>query len=349
MKNNSKVKSQVFRIILIIIAGLTVGLSLFSWNAAGLAGNQMPMPFGLGTAVVLSGSMEPELKVNDLVFVTQADDYEVGQIVVYQLGKTLVIHRIVSLDGEYIVTKGDANNTEDEPVTYLQVKGVYRFKIPFVGMLVRFIKTVPGTLIVFMLAMYLLLRSRRKEREKDDEDIAVIAEEIKALRLKLEAETKTETVSTVQDDVADDAQEPVDAADGSAFDDSEAERDESAEPAEDAHSGDPQDEEVIEPVSFEGVEEAVSDEGTVANDSQSESVTDDSQSEPVADDPAAEPEADESDEIQAAEEELTEDELIDQILDFNNEQLAANSKELSEEELIDEILAYNNEQNHEVD
>ena len=319
MKNKSRIKSQIFRIILIIIAGLTVGMSLFSWNAAGLAGNQMPMPFGVGSAVVLSGSMSPELKVNDLVFVTAADEYEVGQIVVYQLGKTLVIHRIVSLDDEYVVTKGDANNTEDEPVTYRQVKGVYRFKIPFVGIFVRFIKTVPGTLIVLMLAMYLMYRSRQKERAKDDEDIAAIAEEIKALRLKLDAGADSAEPASVSDeDISDDAS-------------SESEQPDQVEPAEETQSEDDENVEVIEPVSFEGVEEV---------ESADESASDDTHDEPVED---------ERDDSPADSEELSEDELIDQILDFNNEQLAANSKELSEEELIDEILAYNKEMNPDED
>ena len=44
-----------------------MGINVYLWNASSLAGNAMPMPFGFGMAVVLSGSMEPVLSVNDLL------------------------------------------------------------------------------------------------------------------------------------------------------------------------------------------------------------------------------------------------------------------------------------------
>ena len=35
----------------------------------------------------------------------------------------LITHRIVSIDGDTIITKGDYNNTEDEPITKNEIIG----------------------------------------------------------------------------------------------------------------------------------------------------------------------------------------------------------------------------------
>ena len=181
-KKKHKIRSLIFRIFLILVAGLTVGLSVFSWNAGKLLGNQLPMPFGVGASVILTGSMEPTLKVNDLVIVTEQDSYEVGDIVVYQSMNDLIIHRIVSIDDTEVVTKGDANNISDDPIEQDQIKGKFVFRIPIIGFLIRMIKTVPGTMIVLALAVFLMYRSRRKERAESDKELEAIVKEIKALQ-----------------------------------------------------------------------------------------------------------------------------------------------------------------------
>lgn len=181
-KKKIRVGSVIFRIVLIIVAGLTVGLAVFSFNAAHIGGNQLPMPFGYGASVVLSGSMEPALAVNDLVFVEARDDYDPGDVVVYQNGNTLIIHRIVKKDGETFVTRGDANNADDDPISLSEIKGAMIFRIPFIGLIFKWLKTLPGTLIVLGLAIFLLYRSRRKERAKDAEQLDEIVEEIRRLQ-----------------------------------------------------------------------------------------------------------------------------------------------------------------------
>lgn len=71
-------------------------------------------------AAITSGSMWPVLKVDDLVFIegVNASDLKVGDIIVYHnyINNTLTIHRIVRFENGTIITKGDANFTEDAPV-----------------------------------------------------------------------------------------------------------------------------------------------------------------------------------------------------------------------------------------
>lgn len=189
-KPRRKKSKLALRIIVICLVSLLVGSGIYSWNARRVMHNLLPMPFGVGTAVVLTGSMEPALSANDLVFVRAADSYATGDIVIYQNTNELVIHRIVSIDGETIVTQGDANNTPDDPISLSSVKGKLAFSIPFIGVLVRALQTLPGILIVCVLAFLLLHFSRQKEKQADEEKLDALKAEIR--RLKKENQTPSE-------------------------------------------------------------------------------------------------------------------------------------------------------------
>ena len=147
--------SGVLRIVLLAVISLLIGLKLYNWNAKTLVGNAMPMPFGYGVSVVLSGSMEPELSVNDLVIVKSQKSYEVGDIVVYQDGNSLVIHRIINIDGDEIITQGDANNVADSPIKEEDIKGKETIHVPLLGSLIRFLKSSVGFIVTLILAIVL--------------------------------------------------------------------------------------------------------------------------------------------------------------------------------------------------
>lgn len=146
-----------------------------------VAGNAMPMPFGIGAAVVLSGSMEPELSVGDLLIVARRGDYQVGDVIVFQNGRSAVTHRIVSARGDTFITQGDANNTQDPPITGDQIKGAVVLAIPKVGNVFIWIKTPAGTLTVLALAAWLLFGSLLPEKKQDDE-VSQLKAEIRRLK-----------------------------------------------------------------------------------------------------------------------------------------------------------------------
>ena len=181
-------RRTVFRIVLIALLSVFIGVSLYTVNARRVLRNEMPMPFGFGMSVVLSGSMEPTLSVNDLVVIRSAESYQTDDVVVYQSGGSLTIHRVVRTGNGFVVTRGDANNTEDDPVALDAIKGRMILVIPLVGVAVRFLQTLPGTLIVIALAVFLVNLSWTKEKEEDDREIERIKAEIR--RLKEEEEKK---------------------------------------------------------------------------------------------------------------------------------------------------------------
>ena len=83
IKTNKKSFLFAIRIFLYFVISVVFGLVIYSWNAKTLSGDMLPMPFNLGSAIVLSGSMEPELSVDDLIFISGKDEYFVGVVVVF--------------------------------------------------------------------------------------------------------------------------------------------------------------------------------------------------------------------------------------------------------------------------
>ena len=184
MKRQSKdfKLKKVVRFTLLIVCGAIIGFNVYFANANGLVGNKLPMPFGYGAAVVLSGSMEPELSKGDLIIVKETESFDVNQVVVYQDGNSLVVHRIIEMNDTEVITKGDANNTADKPIEKTRIKGEVVFSVPCIGNIVEFIKTPIGTILIIALAILLMEIPRLKDKQKDADEIEKIKEEIRKLK-----------------------------------------------------------------------------------------------------------------------------------------------------------------------
>ena len=189
MKRSGHKITALLRRLILVFLGLILGVSLYFANARGLTRNQLPMPFGTGIAVVLSGSMEPTLQIDDLIIVRQAEDYAVGDIVVYQTNRELIVHRIVTIDGDSYITQGDANNTPDDPIAADAIQGTVVRRIPAAGRIVNLLRSPVGTIAVLVLAFALIEGSFRKEKKADNEQLEAIKEEIR--RLKAEQENQS--------------------------------------------------------------------------------------------------------------------------------------------------------------
>ena len=176
----------ILRITCMALVGIVVGFNIYLWNAQSLMGDALPMPMGYGAAVVLSGSMEPTLECDDLIFVKEESEYHPDDIVVYQSGNLLVVHRILSIEEEMAVTKGDANNVADEPIALSAIKGRVIGRMSGMGPVVNAIKTPVGTVLLAGLAILLPELGFRMEKKKQEEELDKIKEEIRKLKAEQE-------------------------------------------------------------------------------------------------------------------------------------------------------------------
>ena len=177
---------KLLRITIIVFIAIFLICNIYLLNEKTLRGNALPMPFGFGTAIVLSGSMEPTLHVDDLIIVTTSDSYAVEDIVVYQSGESLVVHRFTDITNGMVTTQGDANNAPDDPIPLSQIKGKVENHIPGVGQLVRTLKSPVVSFGLMALAIFLLERSFRRDKQQNKDEITQLEEEIR--RLKQQAE-----------------------------------------------------------------------------------------------------------------------------------------------------------------
>lgn len=160
----------------VFLIGLLVVMGVFILGTLGLrflTGNPNAMLFGRTVAVVISGSMEPSINEDDLVWVVKRDEYQVGDVVMYvaQNGMSIT-HRIIDVRVNGYVVQGDANKTADPPITKDQVVGRVEKVIPKVGGTVRFLKSEEGIPyliggIAIAASIALLLPRLKKKKEFD--------------------------------------------------------------------------------------------------------------------------------------------------------------------------------------
>lgn len=122
-------------------------------------------PFGIKTAMVISGSMEPTLNIDDFVIMKRPKDIKVNDIVSYKSknSKYETLHRIVSINEDVVITKGDANNTEDDPIKKEQITGIYIGKIKYLGKLITIIsKPIVFAIIITLFVIFMFIPSKNE-------------------------------------------------------------------------------------------------------------------------------------------------------------------------------------------
>lgn len=113
---------------------------------------------------VRSESMLPTIDAGDLVVVGPIGGPFIGsvypgRVITFEIEpKKLITHRVIGTDGDKYITKGDAMRTPDQfRVSYDQIRGIYLFKIPYVGYLTTFIRTKLGWWLTILLPATILV------------------------------------------------------------------------------------------------------------------------------------------------------------------------------------------------
>lgn len=186
---------DIFLICILIIASVITTLSGIIIMKKNLAPDEVPDIMGMKPFIVLTGSMEPEIKSGDLVVVKEANEKElkINDIIAFRYTKedVVLIHRIVGIEeneGKILfTTKGDSNETEDKlNIEYKNIEGIYSFRLNGIGTIAMFIKTQPGIAIslltivtIFISWQFIKSLKREKETEKRLRECEEVLEELK--------------------------------------------------------------------------------------------------------------------------------------------------------------------------
>ena len=148
-----KVFSVIGTILIILVIIICLGVTV-------------PKLFGYSSYVVVSGSMEPAIPVNSLIYVKSCEpaELEQGDVILFYDSRdgVPITHRVVENDteGQKIITKGDANNGNDiRPALYANVVGRVVGHIPGIGVITGILSTLMGKIAAGMiiLAGYILM------------------------------------------------------------------------------------------------------------------------------------------------------------------------------------------------
>jgi signal peptidase len=120
------------------------------WSSTGL--------LGFTPSIIASRSMRPALDVGDIAVTLQTspENIRVGDVIQYwrQGESAPIIHRVIetykSGGTTYIITKGDANNAPDDPITPIQTVGKLIITIPKLGWISIYLKTAITTAASFL-------------------------------------------------------------------------------------------------------------------------------------------------------------------------------------------------------
>ena len=142
---------KVGRVILIIALLVLLLFNLLGIVQRVLFKIQIPLVFGFGNAVIVTGSMEPTIVPGDIVLIQKRQNYAVGDIVTYQSASPIT-HRIVEKTESGYITQGDANNTRDDEIASSRIIGKVVKIIPKAGNVVLFLQN-PGYLLILLLIL----------------------------------------------------------------------------------------------------------------------------------------------------------------------------------------------------
>ena len=137
-----KLLKKILMTFIWIILILLVTFNVYNFVSINILHKDLPKIFDYSVLEVVSGSMEPTIMVGDLIVIdTDCENYQKGDIITFRdVNGSFVTHRIIEIDDDEMVTKGDANDSIDEAMSTAHIVGKYVTKIPKAGSIMSSLK-----------------------------------------------------------------------------------------------------------------------------------------------------------------------------------------------------------------
>ena len=149
-----RIKKIVF-VILSILLGLVLAFNIYNFISIKVMHKDLASINGYAMLEVVSGSMEPTIYKGDIIIINTKDkDYKENDIITFR-GKEgeFVTHRIIEIDDKTMITKGDNNNSEDDPIKTSSIVGKYVTKINGGGRILSSFKNPFTMVMIFIIGL----------------------------------------------------------------------------------------------------------------------------------------------------------------------------------------------------
>ena len=169
LKIENRIRNILYGImyaVLIII--MVYNISLIAQSI--LKPNKTPSFLGVKTYVIISGSMEPNIEIGDIVVVKAEENLDIGDVISYRKGQSVITHRITQINknenGEIeYKTRGDNNNVEDEEsIKPSNIEGKVIKIVPKLGNVTLILQN--KVIIIFIFIIFYIYVSRNYKKNK---------------------------------------------------------------------------------------------------------------------------------------------------------------------------------------
>ena len=138
--------------VLFAVLGIIILICLYSFVSMKILSHKYVNLFSYTCFQIGSNSMSPTITTNDLIIVHLNEDIKEGDIITYEDGDTFVTHRVMEVNDTGYITKGDANQSEDQAILKEQVVGKVVKILPNFGVWFKVITT-PKIIILICITL----------------------------------------------------------------------------------------------------------------------------------------------------------------------------------------------------
>lgn len=151
--------------ILIYAFGIILLISIYNNLQVKVFGKDYSDFFGYSIFEVQTGSMKDAINPGDWIIVKASSSIKLNDVITYKQGEEFITHRVIGAYNDTFVTKGDANNTKDDPIDKKQIVGKVVKIIPYFGILKKtlFNPMVLVAIIITIMIINFMFNNKNKE------------------------------------------------------------------------------------------------------------------------------------------------------------------------------------------
>lgn len=170
-KKRIKIVDKLINVVLdiaIFIFGVILLITLYNNIQVKILKNTYSSFFGYSIFGVQTGSMADAINAGDWIIVRNSNEIKVNDVVTYYRDGDFITHRVVEAYNGTYITKGDANNAKDEPISRDQIVGKVVKILPNFTVIQKVLFN-PIVLIALIITLYLIGFLFKKKNNISDE------------------------------------------------------------------------------------------------------------------------------------------------------------------------------------
>ena len=154
--------------VFITIFGLILLISVYNNMQVKIFGKDYSDFFGYSIFEVQTGSMADAINAGDWIIVKSASNIKLDDVITFKQDGEFITHRVIGVYNDTYVTKGDANNSKDDPIDEKQIIGKVVKVLPSFGIFKKtiFNPIVLAAIIITMMICNFLFKNKKTKPEE---------------------------------------------------------------------------------------------------------------------------------------------------------------------------------------